>query len=314
MKRREAWKFCYRRTKAERVSERSKVLLWDAAITKKTQDRYYLGLSRLLPLLVSVSSTLEIDEVVSDWVQQCWEEGESLHIVNDGLCGLHHYQPWTKSMVPTAWKLFKVWRRVEAPNRAPPLTAQIVHAMAVYALNHNNLVFAGMLLLGFFALLRTGELLQVKPSNLLITESVGIVSLQETKTGLRNAAHETVSFDDGLTLEILRALKAHCISQGNANVPIWLRSAQSFRNEFYHHCKRFDMHDFEFRPYSLRRGGATHLFQQTGSMEMALLKGRWSSSKVAKIYLSDGLSYLPGMTFSTKAREMLQQFSLVNQL
>ncbi len=314
MRRQGTWKFCYRRTKAERISERSKVLLWDAAITKKTQDRYYIGLSKLLPLLQSVGSTLQIDDVVADWVQKCWEDGESLHIVNDGLCGLHHYQPWTKTLVPTAWKLFKVWRRVEAPNRAPPLTAQIVHAMAMYALNHNNLVYAGLLLLGFFALLRTGELLQVRPVDLLLTDAQGIISLKDTKTGLRNAAQETVGFDDPLTLEILRALKASRISEGNSNVPIWLRSAQSFRNEFYHHCKRFDLQTFEFRPYSLRRGGATHLFQQTGSMEMALLKGRWSSSKVAKIYLSDGLSHLPGMTFSYKARTMLREFSPVNQL
>ena len=69
-----------------------------------------------------------------------------------------------------------------------------------------------------------------------------------------------------------------------------------------------------FRPYSLRRGGATALFQQTGSMEMALLKGRWSSTKVAKIYLSDGLSYLPGLTFSSEARQKLKKWSLDNQL
>lgn len=219
-------------------------------------------------------------------------------------------------MIPTAWKLLKVWRRVEAPNRAPPLTAQMVHAMAMYAEDHNNLVYAGLLLLGFFALLRTGELLQVRPIDLLITDNQGIISLKDTKTGLRNAAQETVSFDEPLTLEILRALKALRISEENGNVPIWLRSAQSFRNEFYHHCKRFNMQSFEFRPYSLRHGGATHLFQQTGSMEieMAFLKGRWSSSKVAKIYLCDGLSHLPAMSFSSKACAMLREFSPVNQL
>ena len=64
MTRRETWKFCYRRTKAERVHERAKVILWDAAITKKTQERYYIGLSRLLPLLQGVNSTLDMDEIV----------------------------------------------------------------------------------------------------------------------------------------------------------------------------------------------------------------------------------------------------------
>ena len=314
MRRPGGYKFCYRRSQAERVSERSTVKLWDAAITKKTQERYYIGLSRLLPLLLGVETALQMDEITADWVQDCWQQGESLHIVNDGLCGLHHYQPWTKTMVPTAWRLFRVWRKVEAPNRAPPLTAEIVHALSLYALAHDNLVFAGVLLLGFFALLRTGEFLQVTADDLLIGKEAGIVSLKQTKSGLRNSAHETVSFEDPITLEILRALKEQKTAAYLHKVPLWTKSAQAFRNEFAHHCKRFHLQDLQFRPYSLRRGGATHLFQQTGSMEVALLKGRWSSTKVAKIYLSDGLSYLPGLTFSRETKKLLSEYSPINQL
>lgn len=314
MKRPETYRFCFRRTQAERISERATVKLWDAAITKKTQERYYIGLSKLLPLLINVRSALHMDEIVSEWVQECWETGESLHIVNDGLCGLHHYQPWSKSMIPTAWRLFRVWRKVEAPNRAPPLTAEIVHAMALYALAHNNLIFGSVLLLGFFALLRTGEFLDVTAEDLLIGKDAGIVSLKRTKSGLRNAAHETVSFEDPITLEFLRTLKENKVSQNMHKVPLWTKSAQAFRNEFAHHCHRFHIQDLGFRPYSLRRGGATHLFQVTGSMEVALLKGRWSSTKVAKIYLSDGLSYLPGLTFKDETRKLLKEYSPFNQL
>ena len=59
MRRPGGYKFCYRRSQAERVSERSTVKLWDAAITKKTQERYYIGLSRLLPLLLGVETALQ---------------------------------------------------------------------------------------------------------------------------------------------------------------------------------------------------------------------------------------------------------------
>ncbi len=217
-------------------------------------------------------------------------------------------------MVPTAWRLFRVWRKVEAPNRAPPLTKEVIYSMSLYALAHHNVLYAGMLLLGFFALLRTGELLQVTAEDLLIGKDAGIVSLKNTKSGLRNSAHETVSFDDPLALEILRALKEEKHLSNMHKVPLWTRSAQSFRNEFAHHCKRFHLQDFQFRPYSLRRGGATHLFQETGSMEVALLKGRWNSTKVAKIYLSDGLSYLPGLTFSEATKKLLDAYSPINQL
>ena len=292
MVRAETWKFCHRRTKAERRHERRSVVLWDAAITKRTQERYFNGLSYLLPLLEAAGSLIQMDDLTSQWVQDCWETGESLHIVNDGLCGLHHYLPWTRGQIPTAWRLFKVWRKVEAPNRAPPLTKTLVYAMAMYAIEHDNVVFASLLLLGFFALLRTGELLHLCTKDLLVGDEQAIISLKDTKTGLRNAAQETVALDDPLTLETLRALIAIKEKQKLDKVPIWTRSNQSFRNEFAYHCNKFKLQGFNFRPYSMRRGGATHVFQVSGSMELALLKGRWQSTKVAKIYLSDGLSYI----------------------
>ena len=267
-----------------------------------------------ITLCLTLDSAGQLDDAVSDWVQECWATGESIHIVNDGLCGLHHYEPWMKGLVPTAWKLFKTWRKIEAPNRAPPLTASIVYSWALYAVDHQNIIFAAMVLIGIFGLLSTGELLHLTAKDILVGDTNVLLSLRDTKTGQRNAAQETVNIDDPLSLEVIRAMVARKSEQGLDKVPIWTRSAQAFRNEFRHHCKIFDMEGHLFRPYSLRRGGATHLFQITGSMEMALLKGRWSSSKVAKIYLNDGLSYLPKMTFTPKAKNMLDKWSPVNQL
>lgn len=146
--------------------------------------------------------------------------------------------------------------------------------------------------------------MQLCAADILVGEQQVLISLKGTKTGLRNAAQETVALDDTLTLETLRAMRSIKTAQNLNKVPIWTKSHQSFRNEFAHHCNKFKLQEFNFRPYSLRRGGATYIFQMTGSMEMALLKGRWSSTKAAKIYLSDGLRYLPGMTFSCETRRL----------
>ena len=173
---------------------------------------------------------------------------------------------------------------------------------------HNDLTFGTLLLLGFFALLRTGELLLVKPCNCLISKKQGIVTLEATKTGKRDAATESVAFDDEFTLMALAEtlkLKEHF---NNLNLPLWHYSAQNFRNKFSYYIRRFHLEAHAFRCYSLRRGGATHLFQVTGSMELALLKGRWQSARVAKIYLTDGLSYLPGLTFSPESKALLEMW------
>ena len=43
---------------------------------------------------------------------------------------------------------------------------------------------------------------------------------------------------------------------------------------------------FNFRPYSLRRGGATFWFAKHGSLDRLLLQGRWQAPKTARIYIN----------------------------
>ena len=49
---------------------------------------------------------------------------------------------------------------------------------------------------------------------------------------------------------------------------------------------------FQFRPYSLRRGGATWWFGRHHSLDKILLDGRWQAPRTARIYLNEGLSVL----------------------
>lgn len=308
MARRVRWRFSGRRTLAERLKQRKGILLRDAGITAKTHRRYYTGLNKMLKRITLVNSTLDLDEQICDYIQYCWDKGRSLHLVSDALCGLHHYEPWTKRQIPMSWKLFSTWRKLETPDRAPPLTSTIIYSWMNYAISHGHLIFAALIGLGFFALLRAGELLKVTAEDLLLTENSGIVSLHDTKSGQRANVSEMVHFSDPMTLEILREVKLLLAQQHLTKVPLWQRSAQAFRVHFKKYCIRFHLTKHRFRPYSLRRGGATWMFQSSGSMEVALLKGRWSSAKVAKLYISDALSYLPGMTFSFDAKLMLTRW------
>lgn len=165
---------------------------------------------------------------------------------------------------------------------------------------------SALLLLSFHCLLRTGELLALYPSDLLLGEDSGIVSLQSTKSGKCNAATEAISITDTVTLEAVRNLLASRKALTSNNFPLWNSSPAAFRRRFAQLCNIFGLDHLQFRPYSLRRGGATDLFQQTQSMEAALIRGRWESSRVARIYISDGLSHLPKLTLSKRTQSMLQ--------
>ena len=68
------WRFCTKTSRADRVRQRTKVVLRDAGLSEKTQERYYLGVRKVLPILLRSRDLVELDEKVADWVQQRWEK------------------------------------------------------------------------------------------------------------------------------------------------------------------------------------------------------------------------------------------------
>ena len=143
-------------------------------------------------------------------------------------------------------------------------------------------------------------------------EESGIISFKGTKTGLRRNVDEAISITSHLVLEFMRPLVDARRQLGTTALPLWLQNAASFRTRFRFLTELMGLEGHNFRPYSLRRGGATDLFQQTRSMEAALIRGRWESSRVARLYIADGLSYLPSIRMSEHTRLFLQEFNLKN--
>ena len=257
-------RFLTRTTQKERRDQRKDVTLTDAAITERTQKRYYFAVRFLLPILQKVPHMGVLDDHISAWVEEQWKAGQTLSFVSDALCGLHHFEPSTKRTIGNTWKLFRTWRKLEAPNRAPPLTKEIVYAIAYYAISHDDLIFAALMLIGFFAMLRTGEILNVKPCDCMLGATDAVISLPVTKTGVRHGAGETIALSDLFALDSLREAILLRQSQNCTKTPFWVQSAQSFRNRFGHYIKKFKLQSHNFRPYSLRRGGATFHFKAQG--------------------------------------------------
>ena len=72
----------------------------------------------------------------------------------------------------------------------------------------------------------------------------------------------------------------------------YFKAPHAWRNLFSECIQKLKLDKWEFRPYSLRRGGATHLFVKGGSLDKVLLAGRWTALKTARIYINSGLAML----------------------
>ena len=194
------------RSQRERRQRRAGVRLRDYTITAKTKARYEAAVGQMVPHLENRKNLGDLDSIVAEWVELQWGLGTPLTVISDCLCGLHFYWPEWRGLLREAWRLFKSWRRIEVPCRAPPLPAMLARAFIARAVHRNQLRLAALLSLGYRALLRTGELLQLQFRDLEISSSCGVVSLKCSKSGLRSGSQEAVALRDSLCLQILAAL------------------------------------------------------------------------------------------------------------
>ena len=118
----------------------------------------------------------------------------------------------------------------------------------------------------------------------------GGISLTHTKSGQRTAAFEASVILDPMVEALHARAKAGRLPGAADNAYIFPGSDQHFY-KLWHKClKALGLEELGFRPYSLRRGGATAYYRACRSMENTIERGRWANYKVARIYINDGLA------------------------
>eukprot|EP00438_Fugacium_kawagutii_P030575 Skav232830 [mRNA] locus=scaffold2600:52216:56365:+ [translate_table: standard] len=292
--------------KEARRARRQGIALEDRAITTQTRFRYFSAVKKVLPLLEL--HPRHIDETLCHWIEEQFAEGEGITGIGDALSGLHHFAPWVKGSTQGAWRLFRLWRKVERPQQAPPLPEAFAEALVSRALEMEDLNLAAALAVGFWGLLRTGEILALCPYQIMIGTSDIVLQLGLTKTGLRRHQDENVIIHHKPTQLLLSALLEIRNFQHTMFVPLIPGGGPRFREGFAKLLAFFSL-EKRFRPYSLRRGGATAFFRATSSMEATLIKGRWGTSQAARQYIQEGLSVLTTLTITQKQKDLLQAYA-----
>ena len=142
MPRNTPWVVLAGRTRAERRKSRAGIRLKSLSVTPKTRARYESAVGLILPFLEQQQKDQTFDAVISEWVELQWVRGESVSTIADCLSGLHFFMPELKGTLRGAWRLFRAWRRVETPSRAPPITAELVKAIIGRATERVAIPFA----------------------------------------------------------------------------------------------------------------------------------------------------------------------------
>lgn len=247
-----------------------------------------------------------LDSLFSEYIEHLWEEGEGLSLATDGLSGLQDLRPNLKGTLQSSWRLVKTWQRREVPQRAPPLPEQVLQVLCGYFLHRNMPNLALALEVAFYGVLRTGELLQLQARHIDIspTHDCAVFNLGATKTSQRSGASDSVTFQ----------VKPVCIrlkrwKERSNSTDLLVPSEYHFRQSFDKALEALKLDGWAFRPYSLRRGGATMYFRKRLSLDYVKLMGRWASDRTVRVYINDGLAQLASMQVDVHKPPLKQYFS-----
>ena len=131
----------------------------------------------------------------------------------------------------------------------------------------------------------------------------GIIRLGYTKSGKRRGETEEVLITDKYLLELL-ALVQERSNKGDR----LLISEMTSRSEFNVIMKNPALERAGFPPYSLRRGGACHLFLRAGNISIVQARGRRSSLATARIYVNECVAIQKELSLSSSAQHKLALF------
>ena len=117
--------------------------------------------------------------------------------------------------------------------------------------------------------------------------SIAVISLGLTKAGKRVGASESVTITEEDTLRRLWQWKQHAPHGASLFPP-----AHQWRKLFHEAVQGLGLEEYQYRLYSIRRGGATFYAQKHVQLDRLLLQGRWQSSRTARLYVNSGLATL----------------------
>ena len=234
-----------------------------------------------LPLALDYET---LDNQAAFYLEHLYSEGESRNAAGDTLSGIQFFLR-RKRILSGAWEIYKSWLKAEGPYQVPPMPALVLQALFGVAWASGDVGFVAVCALAFHCMLRTTEFLSACGTSVSLDSSnKGLVNLGKSKSGKRKGHNEFVAIEDPLVGFLVKLALA-----GSVSGRVFDGCPATFRARLDSYLASLGVSSLQFKPYSFRRGGATFDFQRFNSLDRTILRGRWESLRVARIYINEGL-------------------------
>eukprot|EP00438_Fugacium_kawagutii_P024080 Skav212943 [mRNA] locus=scaffold374:499856:502796:- [translate_table: standard] len=245
----------------------------------------------------------KLDTLLSIYIEHLWMDDHPITYAGHLMSGLRRFLPEARWRVPRPKQFFSNWQSTHVSKQAAPAPPEVAMAFAGLALKTHQPALACVFLLGYLAFLRTGEMVALTPAKLAVDLDTGRILLALPSTKTSRQRKETVCVTD---LRLAKLVSQVLARQGQQS--FWPGSLNSFRAMFAQFCAFFDLEEWEFTPYSIRRGGASYAFAEGASFDELLIRGRWQSNRAARLYLDTGRAALIQTRFTARQRFSLDKY------
>ena len=108
--------------------------LQDLRVQPQTLINYHKALANFMRWMDACdigmpSKFEEMDGILQEFIEECWESGDTNNVVGNTLSALTHETPNLKGLLKGSWALLKCWQQHELPNRTLVLLRRQMQSM-----------------------------------------------------------------------------------------------------------------------------------------------------------------------------------------
>eukprot|EP00971_Amphidinium_carterae_P236640 4696746-Amphidinium_carterae.1 len=275
--------------------------------------REWLALEGLPPLeeLCNGSNGDSLSPILGAFVQYLHDSDAPYTHALEALAGVQFFHPNVQGSIHGAWKALRTWGQQKPIQVRSPMPLPILLALVTTALVMGWERTAGVLLLGFEALLRPSEMggclrghLSL-PGDLYGHPYCAILSLPETKTASRTVKLQSVLIKDAPLIEYLHGFFS-CDGERSLLMP---GGAAALQRKFLSLKEMIGIRTAPWTLASVRGGGCVHFALHSTDMDYLQWKGRWASQRSMRHYMQMGLGVASFSSLDATVKEKVMKLA-----
>ena len=276
-------------------------------------------------LSVPAGSKHQIDNLLEQFVSAMYQRRKrskrALRIAKHAILFVQVLRPRLRSQLRASWSTIKSWEEQEPSRLRAPMPLPILMGLTCLARlraetcssseeKEKLLTFSVLVGLGFFGLLRPGELLALRREDISLQNQLTFgspcvtVCIRKPKN-FRQLGHS--QFAVIKQPDVCNWIAWLCVKKPDPTRKLWVSSPQEFRKLFKFLGKKLLRSTHPFVPASLRAGGATCLFDQFDDVNRLRLLGRWASMQSLEHYVQTAKSQQLLISVGKAGLKRLQQ-------